>query len=68
MSVTDDKSRAVVQAAALLRELKSLECSPSQVERVRAEAARLLRSFPTRRDVNLATRAMNFVMGFGEDE
>ena len=68
MVLVEDKSRAVLEAAALLRQLRYLECSPMAIEKVRAEAARLLRTFPNKRDVNTALQAMDVVRGFHADE
>jgi hypothetical protein len=68
MSLSKEKSRAVLQAGTLLRELKNLECSPLAIERVRNEAVRLLRTFPNKRDVDLATRAMQVLLGLHDEE
>jgi len=68
MVLAEDKSRAVLGAAALLRQLRYLECSPIAIEKVRAEAERLLRTFPNKRDVNVALRAIDAVQGLHADE
>lgn len=68
MTTNDDKARAVLQAGALLRQLKTLECSPLAVEQVRSTAQALLRHFPNKRDVRAATHAIHTLMGVHDDE
>ena len=65
MSTSQEKIRAVLLAGSLLRELKSLECSPEKIDKVRKSAEAILRHYPNKRDVDLAAKAMHAMLGVG---
>lgn len=54
MTMPSERTRAVLQAAELLRELMNPEETPGVPCQVRQQARRLLRHFPSARDMELA--------------
>jgi hypothetical protein len=60
MTMPDERTRTILQAGAFLKELQA---DPSLPERVRREATRLLRHYPTLSDVKFLAQQQTLFAG-----